>query len=115
MTTKHPNGLTGTDTSPGVWLHNKPTDLSVCVSKEGEYEGGVGEKLNSEKMWYVLRRSVTFSMPLDDLGPRPCLVTTVIFSDRGVQNVCRYVVVPTECLFDIFNSTLRGGMGQGVW
>ena len=37
-----PNGLTGPDTSPGVWFRNKPTDLSVCVSEEcGHGEGGV--------------------------------------------------------------------------
>ena len=27
--TLHPNGRPGTGTSPGVWLHNKPTDLSA--------------------------------------------------------------------------------------
>ena len=26
-----PNGRGGTGTRPGVWLHNKPTDLSACV------------------------------------------------------------------------------------
>ena len=40
--TLKPNGHTGTDTRPGVWLHNKPTDLSVCVSEDRGYgEGGV--------------------------------------------------------------------------
>ena len=29
--TLKPNGHTGTDTRPGVWLSNKPTDLSSCV------------------------------------------------------------------------------------
>ena len=29
-----PNGLTESDTSPGVWLNNKPMDLSVCVSED---------------------------------------------------------------------------------
>jgi hypothetical protein len=28
-----PNGLTESDTSPVVWLNNKPMDLSVCVSE----------------------------------------------------------------------------------
>ena len=32
--TLYPNGRTGTGTSPGVWLRNKPTDRSVCVSEE---------------------------------------------------------------------------------
>ena len=37
-----PNGRTGTDTRPGVWLPNKPTDLSACVIEEcGHGEGGV--------------------------------------------------------------------------
>ena len=44
-----PNGLTGTVTRSGVCLDNKPTDLSVCVNEESEYEGGVVVKLNSEK------------------------------------------------------------------
>ena len=36
------NGRTGTVTSPGVWLHNKTTDLNVCVSEESSHgEGGV--------------------------------------------------------------------------
>ena len=40
--TLQPNGHTGTDTSPGVWLRNKPTDLSACVTeKRGHGEGGV--------------------------------------------------------------------------
>ena len=41
------NGLTGTDRRPGVWLRNKPTDLSVCV-EECEDEEGVVVKLNIE-------------------------------------------------------------------
>ena len=28
------DGHGGTDTRPGVWLCNKPTDLSACVSEE---------------------------------------------------------------------------------
>ena len=47
--TLHPNGRTGTDTSPGVRLHNKPTDQSTCVSEECDDEGGTVVKLNSEK------------------------------------------------------------------
>ena len=39
--TLHPNGHTGTGTRLGVWLRNKPTDLSACVSEECEYEGCV--------------------------------------------------------------------------
>jgi hypothetical protein len=38
--TLYPNGHTGTDTRPGVWLCNKPTDQSVCVIEEREHEGG---------------------------------------------------------------------------
>ena len=39
--TLKPNGHTGTDTRPGLWLHNKPMDLSVNVSEEcGHEEGG---------------------------------------------------------------------------
>ena len=46
--TLHPNSHSGTGTSPGVWLCNKPTDLSVCVIEERDHEGGVVVKLNSE-------------------------------------------------------------------
>ena len=36
------NGRGGTDTRPGVWLCNKPTDLSTCVSEEcGHGDSGV--------------------------------------------------------------------------
>ena len=47
--TLHPNGLTGTDTSPGVWFRKKPTDLSQCVSEDRDHEGGSVVKLNSKK------------------------------------------------------------------
>jgi hypothetical protein len=33
----------------GVWLRNKPTDLSTCVSEECEQVGDVFVKFNSEK------------------------------------------------------------------
>ena len=40
--TLKPNGRSGTGTRPGVWLCNKPTDLSACVNEErGHGEGGV--------------------------------------------------------------------------
>ena len=32
------NGRGGTDTKTGVWLCNKPTDLSGCVNEESEEE-----------------------------------------------------------------------------
>ena len=32
--TLKPNGHTGTGTRSGIWLRNRPTDLSVCVSEE---------------------------------------------------------------------------------
>ena len=36
------NGRVGTGTRTGVWLYNKPTDLSACViEKRGHGEGGV--------------------------------------------------------------------------
>ncbi len=41
--TIQPNGRTGTGTSPGVWLCNKPTDLSPCVREEHGYQGPPGE------------------------------------------------------------------------
>ena len=35
------NGRVATDTRPGVWFHNKQTDLSVCVREDrGHGEGG---------------------------------------------------------------------------
>ena len=37
----YPDGCGGTVTSPGVWLCNKPMDLSACVSEvRGHEEGG---------------------------------------------------------------------------
>ena len=40
--TLKPNGRAETGTRSGVWFHNKPTDLSACVSEEGGHgEGGV--------------------------------------------------------------------------
>ena len=40
--TLNPNGRAGTGTSPGVWLCNKPTDLSACVSEKCRHgKGGV--------------------------------------------------------------------------
>ena len=42
------DGHGGTDTRPGVWLCNKPTDLSACVSEECGNQGEV-VKLTSEK------------------------------------------------------------------
>ena len=47
--TIYPNGHTGTDTRPGIWLCNKPTDQSVCVIEEREHEGSTVVQLNSEK------------------------------------------------------------------
>ena len=47
--TLQPNGRAGTGTRPGVWLRNKPTDLSACASEDREYEGGAIVKLSSEK------------------------------------------------------------------
>jgi hypothetical protein len=41
--TLYPNGHSGTDTSPGFWLWNKPTDMShgQCLSEDrGCGEGG---------------------------------------------------------------------------
>jgi hypothetical protein len=39
---RNPGGHSGTDTRSGIWLRNKPTDLSACVSEErGHGEGGV--------------------------------------------------------------------------
>ncbi len=40
--TLYPNDHSETDTSPGVWLFNKPTDLSVCVSEKREHESRRG-------------------------------------------------------------------------
>jgi hypothetical protein len=40
--TLKPNGHPEKGTRTGVWLRNKPTDLSACVSEEcGHGEGGV--------------------------------------------------------------------------
>ena len=41
--TLYPNDRVGTGTSPGLWLWNKPLDLSACMSEERWYGEGGGE------------------------------------------------------------------------
>ena len=91
--TLYPNGRGGTDSRPGFWLTNKSTDLSACNSEECEHEGGTWVRMGDACVsvlcvWDVVCvtevvrhpwRPADFSMSLDDLVHRSCLVITTIF------------------------------------